>query len=208
MIKLFIADDHPVVREGLKRIILDCHDMQLVGEAEDGNVLLEKCGQIEIDVLLLDISMPGPGFLEVLQRISMKYPDIRILVLSIHPEDHYAIRAMKSGAVGYLTKNHTPEELAKAVRHVYKGHRYVTIQLAEKLITTLNVSNEDYEMLSDREYQILCMFGTGKDTNVIASTLNLSPKTISTYRSRILEKLKLDTKGELIRYAIEHGLTD
>ena len=210
MIRLLIADDHPIVREGLKRIILECNDMQLVCEAEDGDMVLTKCEENEIDVMLLDISMPGPGFLNVLKRVRLEHPEIRVLVLSIHPEDHYAVRALKAGAAGYLTKSQTPEELAHAVRHVYKGRTYVTPTLAEKLATQLHIGDGEmlHEKLSNREYQILCMIGAGKDTNKIASTLNLSPKTVSTYQSRMLAKMHLNTKGELIRYAVEHGIVE
>lgn len=210
MIRLLIADDHPIVREGLKRIVLECNDMQLVCEAEDGDMVLTKCEENEIDVMLLDISMPGPGFLNVLKRVRLEHPDIRVLVLSIHPEDHYAVRALKAGAAGYLTKSQTPAELSHAVRHVYKGRTYVTPTLAEKLATQLHIGDEKmlHEKLSNREYQILCMIGAGKDTNEIASTLNLSPKTVSTYQSRILAKMHLNTKGELIRYAVEHGIVE
>ena len=210
MIRLLIADDHPIVREGLKRIILECNDMQLVCEAEDGDMVLTKCEENEIDVMLLDISMPGPGFLNVLKRVRLEHPEIRVLVLSIHPEDHYAVRALKAGAAGYLTKSQTPAELSHAVRHVYKGHTYVTPTLAEKLATQLHIGDGEmlYEKLSNREYQILCMIGAGKDTNKIASTLNLSPKTVSTYQSRMLAKMHLNTKGELIRYAVEHGIVE
>ena len=210
MIRLLIADDHPIVREGLKRIILECNDMQLVCEAEDGDMVLTKCEENEIDVMLLDISMPGPGFLNVLKRVRLEHPEIRVLVLSIHPEDHYAVRALKAGAAGYLTKSQTPAELSHAVRHVYKGHTYVTPTLAEKLATQLHIGDGEmlHEKLSNREYQILCMIGAGKDTNKIASTLNLSPKTVSTYQSRMLAKMHLNTKGELIRYAVEHGIVE
>lgn len=210
MIRLLIADDHPIVREGLKRIVLECNDMQLVCEAEDGDMVLTKCEENEIDVMLLDISMPGPGFLNVLKRVRLEHPDIRVLVLSIHPEDHYAVRALKAGAAGYLTKSQTPAELSHAVRHVYKGRTYVTPTLAEKLATQLHIGDEEmlHEKLSNREYQILCMIGAGKDTNKIASTLNLSPKTVSTYQSRMLAKMHLNTKGELIRYAVEHGIVE
>lgn len=210
MIRLLIADDHPIVREGLKRIVLECNDMQLVCEAEDGDMVLTKCEENEIDVMLLDISMPGPGFLNVLKRVRLEHPDIRVLVLSIHPEDHYAVRALKAGAAGYLTKSQTPAELSHAVRHVYKGRTYVSPTLAEKLATQLHIGDEKmlHEKLSNREYQILCMIGAGKITNEIASTLHLSPKTVSTYQSRILAKMHLNTKGELIRYAVEHGIVE
>ena len=209
MISIIVADDHPIVREGLKRIIADCSDMFLVGEATDGNDVLEKCSQNSVDVLLLDISMPGPGFIETLQNIREINSKLRILVLSIHPESHYAVRAIKAGASGYLTKNHTPEELAMAIRHVYNGKKYMTSSLADEIISDLQSGeeNELYKKLSDREYQILCMLGLGKKVTEIASSLSLSPKTVSTYRSRILEKLKLKNTGELIRYAVENNLT-
>jgi len=210
MIRLLIADDHPIVREGLKRILAESPDIQLAGEAVDGNEVLSLCENDDIDVLLLDISMPGPGFLEILQRLEAKHPLIRILVLSMHPEDHYAIRAIKAGAAGYLTKDHSPEELAKAVRRVYRGFRYITPTLAEDLATLLKAdgATQPHEKLSNREYQVFHMIGSGKDTKAIASLLSLSPKTVSTYRSRIMEKMKLSSSAELIRYAIEHGLVE
>ncbi|MCH8162978.1 MAG: response regulator transcription factor [Proteobacteria bacterium] len=210
MIQLIIADDHPIVREGLKRIITEYSDMHLVSEVADGNEVLAQCREHDVDVLLLDISMPGPGFLNTLQRIGAEYPDVRVLVLSTHPEDQYAVRALKAGAAGYLTKNHTPEELADAIRHVYNGRKYVSPIVAEELVSQLNSGKELqlYKNLSNREYQILCMMGSGKQLNKIASSLSLSPKTISTYRNRILDKLKLKTTGELIRYAVENGLED
>ncbi len=210
MIRLLIADDHPIVREGLKRILAESPDIQLAGEAVDGNEVLSLCENDDIDVLLLDISMPGPGFLEILQRLEAKHPLIRILVLSMHPEDHYAIRAIKAGAAGYLTKDHSPDELAKAVRRVYRGFRYITPSLAEDLATLLKAdgATQLHEKLSNREYQVFHMIGSGKDTKTIAALLSLSPKTVSTYRSRIMEKMKLRSSAELIRYAIEHGLVE
>ena len=210
MIRLLIADDHPIVREGLKRILAESPDIQLAGEAVDGNEVLSLCENDDIDVLLLDISMPGPGFLEILQRLEAKHPLIRILVLSMHPEDHYAIRAIKAGAAGYLTKDHSPEELAKAVRRVYRGFRYITPSLAEDLATLLKAdgATQLHEKLSNREYQVFHMIGSGRDTKTIAAQLSLSPKTVSTYRSRIMEKMKLSSSAELIRYAIEHGLVE
>ncbi len=208
MIRLLIADDHPIVREGIKGILAECSDIQLIGEAKDGNDVLSMCDKNELDVLLLDISMPGPGFLDILHRLEVKHPLLRILVLSMYSEEHYAIRAIKAGAAGYLTKEHSPEELADAIRHVYNGHRYVTPLLGEKLASMLQYESKSqlHETLSDREYQVLCMIGTGKTTNEIATTLSISPKTISTYRLRISDKMKLKSNAELIRYAIEHDL--
>src|SRR3989338_5051373 len=175
MIRLLIADDHPIVREGLKRILAESPDIQLAGEAVDGNEVLSLCENDDFDVMLLDISMPGPGFLEILQRLEAKHPLIRILVLSMHPEDHYAIRAIKAGAAGYLTKDHSPEELAKAVRRVYRGFRYITPSLAEDLATLLKAdgATQLHEKLSNREYQVFHMIGSGRDTKTIAAQLSL-----------------------------------
>ena len=208
MIKIIIADDHPIVREGLKRIIDECSDMDCVGEAANSEEVINRCREKKVDVLLLDISMPGAGFLDTLQRIKTKYPSLHVLVLSIHPEEQYAIRAIRAGAAGYLTKNHTPEQLAEAIRQVYAGHKYITSKVAQELITTLETGKETelHKNLSNREFQILCMLGEGKQLTEIASLLSLSPKTIGTYRNRILDKLKLKSTGELIRYAVEHAL--
>jgi DNA-binding NarL/FixJ family response regulator len=210
MIKIIIADDHPIVREGLKRIIDECSDMECVGEAANSEDVINRCREKKTDVLLLDVSMPGAGFLDTLQRIITKYPTLRVLVLSIHPEEQYAIRAIRAGAAGYLTKNHTPEQLAEAIRQVHAGHKYITPNVAQELINTLDTNQESelHKSLSNREYQILCMLGGGKQLTEIASLLSLSPKTVGTYRNRILDKLKLRTTGELIRYAVEHALKE
>lgn len=209
MIRLFIADDHPIVREGLKRVLLDCPDILLEGETSDGNDVVTECMEKDIDVLLLDISMPGPGFLEIIHRLKAKCPMLKVLVLSMHSEDHYAIRAVKAGAVGYLTKNHSAEELAHAIRRVYMGKIYLTPSIAENVVHLLQSEGFVYphEKLSDREYQIMCLIGKGKSTNEIADKLSLSPKTVGTYRSRIFTKMNLTTNAELIRYAVEHDLT-
>jgi len=208
MIHLFIADDHPIVREGLKNILSSCPDILLVGEISDGNEVVTECGRNQVDVLLLDISMPGPGFLDIIHRLKVKKPDLKTLVLSMHAEKHYAIRAIKAGAVGYLTKNHSAEELARAIRQVYKGNMYLTPEIADGMVSILQSENKVYahETLSDREYQIMCMIGEGKNTHEIAEQLSLSPKTVGTYRSRVFEKMKLATNAELIRYVIEHNL--
>ena len=210
MIKIIIADDHPIVREGLKRIIDECIDMECIGEAANSEDVIHRCREKKVDVLLLDVSMPGAGFLDTLQRITTKYPALRVLVLSIHPEEQYAIRAIRAGAAGYLTKNHTPEQLAEAIRQVHAGHKYITPNVAQELINSLetNHENELHKSLSNREYQILCMLGGGKQLTEIASLLSLSPKTVGTYRNRILDKLKLRTTGELIRYAVEHAFKE
>lgn len=210
MIRLIIADDHPVVREGLKRIIANYKDIQLVGEAVNGDEVLALCAKPGADVLLLDISMPGLGFLEILHRIEAKHPLIRTLVLSIHTESHYVIRAIKAGAAGYLTKNHSPEELAQAIHQVHGGNSYVSPSLADTLITALqtNKGTLPHQQLSDREYQVLGLIGSGKDTSGIAAALSLSPKTIGTYRARIQNKLGLKSTAELIRYALDNKITE
>ena len=208
MIRLFIADDHPIVREGLKNILSNCPDIFLVGETSSGDDVVTECEQNKINVLLLDISMPGPGFLEIIHRLKMKIPDLKILVLSMHAEKHYAMRAIKTGASGYLTKDHSTDELARAIRQVYNGNMYLTPAIADDMVSMLQSAGRVYahETLSDREYQIMCMIGEGKNTNEIADQLAISPKTVGTYRSRIFRKMKLTTNADLIRYVIENSL--
>ncbi len=208
MIRLLIADDHPVVRQGLRRIVDDCPDMTVIGELQDGDQVLAILQTSDADVLLLDISMPGLGFLELMKRIRRAWPRLKVLVLSVHPEDQYAVRALRAGAVGYLTKSHSPEELAEAIRHIYRGGRYVTPTLAEKLAFELHpeADRAAHESLSDREYQVLCLVGAGRSLKEIAAELAVSPKTVSTYRARILKKTQLGSTAGLIRYAVEHKL--
>ncbi len=207
-IRLLIADDHTIVREGLKRILAECSDMQLVGEATGADELVGHPALDVVDVLLLDVTMPGPGFLETMRQLRASHPDLKILVLSVHPEDHYAVRALRFGAVGYLTKDRSPEELTAAIRRVHAGGRYVTRSLAERLAFELEPGAErpSHEMLSDREYQVFCMLGRALSVKDIAGELELSPKTISTYRTRILQKMQLSNNAELIRYAVQHDL--
>lgn len=210
MMRLLIADDHPIVREGLKRIIAECADMTVTAEAGDSNEVLEYSKTYPTDVILLDVSMPGIGFLETLHRLKINRPDTQVLVLSVHPEDHFALRALKAGAAGYLTKHHTPDELVDAIRHVYQGKKYVTPSLAEKLATEFgsDATKPPHEALSDREYEVLCRLATGEAISDIATALMLSPKTVSTYRARILEKMRLTNNADLVRYALDHALVD
>lgn len=210
MIHILIADDHPIVREGLKRVISECADLEVVGEAKDGQEAVLKSKDPRIEVLLLDISMPGPGFLEVLRRVKTHRPELQVLVLSVQPEDQYAVRALRAGAAGYLTKDRSPDELAKAIRQVAMGRKYVTASLAERLAAELDgpTGKEPHETLSDREYQVFCLLGAGKAVGEVAETLALSPKTVSTYRTRIMYKMKLENNAALIRYAIARGLAE
>ena len=208
MIRLFIADDHPVVRAGLRGIIEGEVGFEVVGEAASGNELLSTIGRTPAEVLLLDVSMPGPGFLEVMHDLKEAHPRLAVLVLSVHPEDQYAVRALRAGAGGYLTKDHSPEELVAAIRKVHRGGKYVSPTLAEKLAIGLEVGTGGWphEKLSDREYDVLCLLGSGRTVKEIAGGLGLSPKTVSTYRARVLEKMKLASNADLVRYAAQHGL--
>ncbi len=211
MIRLIIADDHAIVREGIKRIIDDSIDMKLVGEADNGNAVISLVRDVVVDVVLLDISMPGPGFLEVMRRLCIHKTPFSILVLSIHPEKQYATRSLQAGASGYLTKNHSPKELLNAIRHIYRGGKYISPSLAEHLADNLCTNGEEkplYEKLSDREYQILCMLGSGMKSTDIAKVLSLSPKTINTYRTRIFEKMDFKNYAQLILYVVKHGIVD
>ncbi len=210
MINVFIADDHQIMREGIKRIIEDNINMQVCGEAQDGEELLNTLKASDSELLLLDVSMPGPGFLETLRRVLRLCPDIKILVLSAHSEEQYAKRSFKAGAKGYLTKNHSPEELVNAIVRISNGGKYISQSLAEKLAFDIDKDETEipHESLSQREYQILCLLGSGKSTSVIAEQLSLSPKTVSTYRSRVLEKLQLKDNAELMHYVMQNQLVE
>jgi DNA-binding NarL/FixJ family response regulator len=208
VIRLVIADDHPVVREGLKYVVSQNRDMHLVGEAEDARSTLAICREVRVDVLLLDVSMPGPGVVDLIESLRAVRPSPRILVLSVHPERHYARRVLQAGADGYLTKNHSPTALAAAIRQVYAGRKYVTPALAEDLVLDLSAGRHatPHEALSNREYEVFRRLGGGSRVNAIASELGLSPKTVRTYRSRILEKMNLMSTAEIIFYAVQNGL--
>lgn len=210
MIRVLLADDHSVVRAGIGRILEEAPDVEVVGQVADGHALLERLASGGIDVVVLDIGMPGPGFTEILARARDGRSRIAVLVLSVHPEDQYALRALKAGAGGYLTKDRSPEELVDAVRRVAAGGRYVSASLAERLARAVGepAPPAGLETLSDREFQVLRLLGSGKTVGDAARELSLSPKTISTYRSRILQKLNLGTTAELVRYAVEMRLLD
>jgi Response regulator containing a CheY-like receiver domain and an HTH DNA-binding domain len=206
-IRLLIADDHAIIREGLKLIIEAHPDMHIVGEARNGDEVLSQIKTNIIDVLLLDISMPGLEFLSIMQYLKEAYPGIKILVLSVHPEEHYAVRVLRAGARGYIEKSHSMEELLKAIRLISKGHTYITPRLAEKLLLKVNPDTAQpvHDKLSDREFQIFLLISAGNTVKDIASLLSLNPKTVSTYRARILEKMGFKNNSELIRYSIENG---
>jgi len=208
MIKILVADDHTIVREGLKQIVADVGDMMVADEAGNGQEALQKIREGDYDVILLDISMPGRSGLEVLKDIRAERPKLPVLILSMHSEEQYAVRALRAGASGYLTKASAPDELIGAIRKVSRGRKYVTASLAEKLALELDVDirKPPHEMLSDREYQVMLMLASGKAVKEIADELCLSVKTISTYRSRILEKMNMKKNAELTLYAIQNSL--
>ena len=210
MLKILIADDHAIVRQGLKQILADIPDQAIIDEAANGNQVLSKVRKNTYDVLILDISMPGLSGLDVLKQLKIERPDLNVLMLSMHPEEQYAIRALKAGAAGYLTKESAPEELVAAIKKVSMGRKYVTASLAEKLAFDLGERSErpPHEYLSDREFQVLRLIASGKTVKEIAEDMFLSIKTISTYRSRILEKMNMKTNAELTHYAIKNGLID
>ncbi len=210
MIKILIADDHAIVREGLKQIVTETPDMVVVGEASNGEEVLNRIRESSYDVVLLDISMPGKNWVDVLEQLKSERTGLPVLVLSMHPEEQYAVRVLRKGAAGYLTKESAPNELVAAIRRVSSGRKYISSSLAERLASYLEPETERpiHETLSDREYQVLCMIALGKMLKEIADELFLSVKTISTYRTRILEKMEMENNTQLTRYAIQNRLVD
>ncbi len=212
MINVFIVDDHEIFREGLKRILSSTVDQKVVGEASNAIQCLGQLlsGKLKVDVLLLDISLPGRSGIEILKELRGQGDRPRILVLSMHPEDQYAVRALRAGAAGYITKETAPRILVEAIRKVHAGGRYVSPELAEKIIDYIDVyaGVTAHELLSDREYEVTCLIASGKTVSEIAKQLSLSPKTISTVRTRILKKMGMKTSAELTHYAVVHGLVN
>jgi two-component system invasion response regulator UvrY len=209
-IRVFIADDHAIVRAGLKQILAEERDISVVGEAETGLDAIKLFPKSRCNVLLLDISLPDRNGIEVLKQIKDERPELAVLMLSMHREDQYAIRSLKAGASGYLTKQSAPRELVGAIRQVAAGQRYVSAQLAQVLAAQLGEDHDKppHENLSDREYQTLMMIASGRTVSEIAKELSLSVKTISEYRSRLLAKMNLKTSAELTHYAIRNQLID
>ncbi|MCK5135701.1 MAG: response regulator transcription factor [Bacteroidales bacterium] len=210
MIRILIADDHPIVRKGIRQILSDLSGETHIVDVKNANNLIKALKTSDFDVIILDISMPGRSGLELLQDLHCDYPDIPVLILSIHPEEQYALRALKSGASGYLTKDSAPNELTRAVQKVLSGGKYITSSLAEKMADNLQTDPNMalHHSLSNREYEVLCKIAEGRTTKLIAEELFISEKTISTYRSRILEKMNMNSNTELIRYAFKEGLID
>ncbi len=206
--RILIADDHAVVRRGLKEILASEHDMDVVGEAKDGDEALELVRKLDWDVAVLDFSMPGRSGVELIKEIKRRHPDRPVLVLSMLPEEAHAAQVFKAGGSGYINKESAGEELTAAIRKVANGGKYVSANFAEKLATDLAPDAEKplHESLSDREYRVMWLLASGKQINQIAAEMFLSPSTVSTYRARILKKLKLTDNAALVRYAVKQQL--
>jgi DNA-binding NarL/FixJ family response regulator len=210
MIRILIADDHPVVRHGIRQIVAETSDIAVGAEAATGGEVLERLRDAPPDLVLLDLSLPDVDGIELLKQLRREYSRTPVLILTMHSEDQFAIRALRAGAAGYLTKESAPAELVGAIRRVMEGGRYLSPWIAEKLAAHLGPGSDKpaHENLSDREYQILRMIGAGQSTRQIAQTLSLSVKTISTYRGRVLEKLQLRNAAEIAAYVVRNRLAD
>jgi two-component system, NarL family, invasion response regulator UvrY len=210
MINVLIADDHVIVRRGMLQVLSKDEDIRVADEAGTGQEAIDKIRKNKYDVIILDISLPGKSGLEVLKQLKSEYPALPVLILSMYPEDHYAVRVMKAGGAGYITKENANTELAKAIRTVAGGKKYITPSLAEKLADEMSPVNNrlPHSKLTDREFNILCLIAKGKSSSQIADELSLSVKTIATYRARLLEKMEMRSNSELTSYAARHRLVE
>ncbi len=210
MIRMLVADDHAIIRQGLKQILADAPDIVIAAEASNGNEALNQALKTDCDVAVLDITMPDRSGLDILKELKSRRPNLKVLILSMHPEEQYAVRALRAGASGYLTKDSMPSELITAIRRVVLDRKYVSSALAEKLAFELETGAERplHQALSDREFEVMRMIASGKRLSEIADELCLSIKTVGTYRSRVLRKMRIKNNAELIRYSLEHGLLD
>jgi DNA-binding NarL/FixJ family response regulator len=210
MIKIIIVDDHSILRSGLMKILKEESDMQVIAEADGYARLFHLLKKAEPDLILLDISLPGKNGVEILKELKHLYPRIKVLVLSMHPEDRYSVRAIKAGASGYITKDSAADQLVNAIRLIHQGGKFITPALAEQLANSVEINGFKpiHEKLSDREFQILCMIATGLKIKDIASELSLSPATVATYRARILEKMQLKTNVDLANYVLRNNLSE
>jgi two-component system invasion response regulator UvrY len=207
-VRVLLADDHTLFREGLKKLLSGAPDLVVTGEAASGDEVLQKIEAGHYDVVVLDIAMPGKNGIDVLKELRSRKPGLPVLMLTMYPEEQYAVRVLKAGAAGYLTKESAPGELITAIRRISRGRKYVGAALAEKLASDLGriEKGPPHEQLSDREYQVMCLLAGGGSIKFIAEKLHLSPATISTYRARVLDKMGMKSNAELTRYALENGL--
>lgn len=210
MIRVIIVDDHSMVRSGLMKILKEESDIEVIGEADSHVQLFQLLKLVQPDLILLDISMPGKNGLEIAKELKQFYPSIRTLMLSMHPEDRFSVRAIKAGAVGYVTKESAAIELVKAIRHTHENGKFITATVAEKLADSFELESNKlaHERLSDREFQVLSMIASGKSVKDIADELSLSPTTIATYRARVLEKMQLKSNVDMTGYALRHNLIE
>lgn len=210
MIRVFIVDDHAILRRGIRDILTDAEGIEVVGEAQEYSELRSKMRTVPIDILLLDVNLPGKNGIDILKALREENPRLKVLMLSMYPEDQYAVRALKAGAYGYLNKASAPEQLLDAIAQIMAGRKFITPDIAQSLADNLVSAGEElpHSRLSDREFQTLCLMASGKRLTDIAVALSLSPKTVSVYRARILEKMGMTKNAELIRYALKHGLAE
>ncbi len=210
MIKILVVDDHALIRKGMKQILDDTEDMRVAGEAESGALAIRMAQENRYDVVLLDITMPDRNGIDILRQLKINHPHMPVLMLSMHPEEQYAVRSMKAGAAGYLSKQSAPTQLVTAIRQVASGKKYISSELAEQLADGLSQGYQEllHQTLSNREYQTLCLMASGKSLSEIADAMSLSAKTVSVYRARLLEKMKLRNNAEAVRYAINNHLID
>ncbi len=206
MIKILLADDHSVVREGLKRILEQDSELKVIAEAENGLEVIQKVRSKNIDVVLLDMSMPEMSGLDCLKQVKSEFPDLPILVFSMHPEDQYEHRVMSAGASGFLTKRSKPEEIIQAIKLVFQNKKIMSEKLKEKLLSRKKITNAPHELLSDREFQVMKLICKGLRVKEMAYYLNISEKTVSTYRARIFEKLGVNSNAELVKYCIDNDI--
>ncbi|MFN6963600.1 MAG: response regulator [Pyrinomonadaceae bacterium] len=208
MIKVLIADDHTIVRHGLKQILDSDNDIHVAGEAQNGNEVLGFVRDNRVDVVVMDITMPGRNGLETLKELRRGWPDVPVVILSMHPQDQYAVRVLRAGASGYVTKESAPDELVAAIKRAHNGQKYISPDVAELLAFHIQKGNSDdpHKQLSDREFEVFVMIGHGKSLTEIAEELFISVKTVSTYRARILEKTGLPNNAAITKYCMQHGL--
>jgi two-component system, NarL family, invasion response regulator UvrY len=210
MIRVLIADDHAIVRKGLKQIVSETSDVEIVAEAEDYAEIMRKLRALSVDVLVLDIGLPVKNGIEILKIVKKEMPRVQVLVLTMYPESQYALRSMRAGASGYLTKDSVPDRLVEAIRRIADGKKYITPELGETLAQFVDQDADQlsHERLSDREFETLCLIASGKALSEIAEELKLSPKTVSVYRARVLEKMQLKNNAELTHYSLKHKLVE
>ncbi len=208
MIKILVVDDHALIRNGIKQLLDDCPDMRVTGEAETGMQAISMARKGDYDIILLDLALPDKHGTDVLIQLKSEQHDIKIIVLSMHPEDQYGVRMLKAGAVGYLNKQSAPEKLVSAIRHVISGKKYINKVLAEQLLDNVTGKSQElmHQSLSNREYQTLCLMASGNSLTEISEIMRLSPKTISVYRGRMLEKMGFKNNAKAVHYAIAHQL--